>query len=71
MIPILPIWDCSVKRSNYERLILRDLKRSIPLDHSKDPCDENFIPDKRVNKIGLLNYLDLQRCQNSEFSPFF
>ncbi|KAK3914406.1 Protein O-linked-mannose beta-1,2-N-acetylglucosaminyltransferase 1 [Frankliniella fusca] len=37
----------SVKKNNYERLIWRDLKRSIPLDHSKDPCDENFVPERK------------------------
>ncbi|KAJ1519905.1 hypothetical protein ONE63_004143 [Megalurothrips usitatus] len=37
----------SVKKANYEHLIQRDLMHSVPLDHSKDPCDENFIPDRK------------------------
>ncbi|XP_034231426.1 protein O-linked-mannose beta-1,2-N-acetylglucosaminyltransferase 1-like [Thrips palmi] len=37
----------SVKKLKYERQIWRDLKHSIPLDHSKNPCDEDFVPDKK------------------------
>jgi hypothetical protein len=29
------------------------IKRGIVLDHSKSPCEENFIPDKKVTIIML------------------
>ena len=38
----------SVKKNNYEELIVGMIKRGIVLDHSKSPCEENFIPDKKV-----------------------
>jgi hypothetical protein len=38
----------SVKKSNYEELIVDMIKRGLVLDHSKSPCEENFIPDKKV-----------------------
>jgi hypothetical protein len=39
----------SVKRNNYEELIVSMIKRGTVLDHSKSPCEENFIPDKKVS----------------------
>jgi hypothetical protein len=41
----------SVKRSNYEELIVGMIKRGLVLDHSKSPCEENFIPDKKVRHV--------------------
>lgn len=37
----------SVKKDNYEELIHDLLRKSIVLDHSKSPCEENFIPDTK------------------------
>jgi len=37
-----------VKKKNYEELIVGMIKKGIVLDHSKSPCEENFIPDKKV-----------------------
>ncbi|KAL1130280.1 hypothetical protein AAG570_013218 [Ranatra chinensis] len=34
----------SVMKNNYEQLILNLLKNGKCLDHSKSPCDDNFIP---------------------------
>jgi hypothetical protein len=31
------------------------IKRGLVLDHSKSPCEENFIPDKKVRFIILDN----------------
>jgi len=38
----------SLKKSNYEELIVDMIKRALILDHSKSPCEENFIPDMKV-----------------------
>jgi hypothetical protein len=38
----------SVKQNNYEELIVGMIKRGTVLDHSRSPCDDNFIPDKKV-----------------------
>jgi aspartate carbamoyltransferase regulatory subunit len=38
-----------MKRNNYEELIVSMIKRGTVLDHSKSPCEENFIPDKKVS----------------------
>ncbi len=37
----------SVKKENYERLIHDLLRKAIVVDHSKSPCEENFIPSTR------------------------
>lgn len=37
----------SVKKENYEQVIHDLLRRAIVLDHSKSPCEENFIPDTK------------------------
>nr|CAD7461648.1 unnamed protein product [Timema tahoe] len=37
----------SIKRDNYEQLIVGMIKRGTILDHSKSPCEENFIPEKK------------------------
>jgi beta-1,2-N-acetylglucosaminyltransferase len=35
-----------LKKENYEDVITGLIKKSTVLDHSKSPCEENFIPDK-------------------------
>ena len=35
----------SLKKENYEELVTGQLKRSVILDHTKSPCDEDFIPN--------------------------
>ncbi|KAG8186088.1 hypothetical protein JTE90_003171 [Oedothorax gibbosus] len=37
----------SVKKDNYEEVIHDLLKKAVVLDHSKSPCEENFIPDTK------------------------
>ncbi|CAG2114436.1 unnamed protein product, partial [Medioppia subpectinata] len=37
----------SVKKDNYERQIHGLLRRAIVVDHSKSPCEHNFIPDTK------------------------
>jgi hypothetical protein len=44
-----------LKKSNYEELIMDMIKRGLVLDHSKSPCEENFIPEKKVRFIVLDN----------------
>ncbi|PSN55689.1 Protein O-linked-mannose beta-1 [Blattella germanica] len=43
----------SIKKSNYEELIVNMIKHGTFLDHSKSPCEENFIPDKKGEVIIL------------------
>lgn len=50
---IFVVYIYSVKKNNYEELIVGMIKRGIVLDHSKSPCEENFIPDKKVTIIML------------------
>ena len=52
------VYIYSVKKNNYEELIVGMIKRGIFLDHSKSPCEENFIPDKKVMIImfGIVGY---------------
>ncbi len=38
---------CRVKKDNYERSIHELLQKAIVVDHSKSPCEENFIPETR------------------------
>lgn len=45
---IFVVYIYSVKKNNYEELIVGMIKRGIVLDHSKSPCEENFIPEKKV-----------------------
>jgi hypothetical protein len=47
------VYIYSVKKNNYEELIVDMIKRGLVLDHSKSPCEENFIPDKKVTIITL------------------
>jgi len=42
-----------VKKNNYEELIVSMIKRGTVLDHSKSPCEENFIPDKKVSWLDM------------------
>ncbi|KAF8795092.1 Protein O-linked-mannose like protein [Argiope bruennichi] len=37
----------SVKKDNYEEVIHDLLRKAVVLDHSKSPCEENFIPDTK------------------------
>jgi hypothetical protein len=46
-----------LKKSNYEELIMDMIKRGLVLDHSKSPCEENFIPDKKVRFIILGTFI--------------
>jgi len=46
------MYEClffSVKQNNYEELIVSMMKRGTVLDHSRSPCEDNFIPDKKVS----------------------
>ena len=43
----------SVKQNNYEELIVDMIKRGTVLDHSRSPCEDNFIPDKKVSYRSL------------------
>jgi len=43
----------SVKQKNYEELIVDMIKRGTVLDHSRSPCEDNFIPDKKVSYQSL------------------
>lgn len=36
-----------MKKNNYERVVEDLLQHAVVLDHSKSPCEENFIPDTR------------------------
>lgn len=36
-----------LKRDNYEQMIHDLLRKAIVLDHSKSPCEENFVPDTK------------------------
>jgi hypothetical protein len=42
-----------VKRNNYEELIVSMIRGGTVLDHSKSPCEENFIPDKKVSQCDI------------------
>ncbi|GFR06941.1 protein O-linked-mannose beta-1,2-N-acetylglucosaminyltransferase 1 [Trichonephila clavata] len=37
----------SIKKDNYEEVIHDLLRKAVVLDHSKSPCEENFIPDTK------------------------
>ncbi|XP_064477377.1 protein O-linked-mannose beta-1,2-N-acetylglucosaminyltransferase 1-like isoform X1 [Ornithodoros turicata] len=37
----------SVKKDKYEEVIHNLLRKAIVLDHSKSPCEENFVPDTK------------------------
>jgi hypothetical protein len=52
----------SLKYSNYEELIVDMIKRALVLDHSKSPCEENFIPDMKVTVItSIFFFYDMLR----------
>jgi hypothetical protein len=38
-----------MKKENYEDVIKGLIKRATVLDHSKSPCEENFVPEKVVS----------------------
>ncbi|XP_059490734.1 protein O-linked-mannose beta-1,2-N-acetylglucosaminyltransferase 1-like [Neocloeon triangulifer] len=47
-VPYVEMRDIdSMKKENYEELVIGMIKRATVLDHSKSPCEENFIPEKR------------------------
>ncbi|CAB3383749.1 Hypothetical predicted protein [Cloeon dipterum] len=37
----------SMKKENYEELVISLIKKATVLDHSKSPCEESFIPEKK------------------------
>ena len=39
----------SVKANNYEMQIQRLLEKAIVLDHSKSPCDDDFLPTNHID----------------------
>lgn len=39
----------SVKEKNYEMQIHRLLEKAIVLDHSKSPCDDDFLPTNNID----------------------
>ncbi|XP_023717300.1 protein O-linked-mannose beta-1,2-N-acetylglucosaminyltransferase 1 [Cryptotermes secundus] len=53
----------SMKRNNYEELIVSMIKRGTVLDHSKSPCEENFIPDKK----GEVNIMFIKMEEPKDF----
>ena len=38
----------SLKRKNYEELLEAMISEATVVDHSRSPCEEDFIPEKRV-----------------------
>ena len=36
-------------KDNYEKLVIQMIKKGVILDHSKSPCEENFLPDSKVS----------------------
>jgi hypothetical protein len=59
-----------VKKNNYEDLIVDMIKRGVVLDHSKSPCEENFIPDKKVTTV-MLDIADRQLNVLLQFTESF
>jgi len=51
----------SVKKDNYEASIHELLKKAIVLDHSKDTCDQSFIPDTKDETYVLFIKMKNQR----------
>lgn len=47
MYSITPLY-CSMKKEPYEALINKMVEGATVLDHSKSPCEENFVPDTKV-----------------------
>ena len=48
----------SVKKDNYEQTIQTMLEKAIVLDHSKSPCEDNFIPDTRNEVYAMFIKMD-------------
>ena len=55
------IW-CRMKRDDYEQMMAEQISGAAVLDHSKSPCEENFIPDTQVITV-LQNMLKKQQQQ--------
>lgn len=53
----------SVKQKNYEELIVDMIKRGTVLDHSRSPCEDNFIPDKK----GEVNIMFIKMEEPKDF----
>ncbi|XP_066996973.1 protein O-linked-mannose beta-1,2-N-acetylglucosaminyltransferase 1 [Anabrus simplex] len=53
----------SVKKNNYEELIISMIKRGNILDHSKSPCEENFIPERK----GEVNVMFIKMEEPKDF----
>ena len=59
-----------MKKNNYEELIVDMIKRGLILDHSKSPCEENFIPDKKVT-IMMLAVIDHRQNIHLQYAESF
>lgn len=53
----------SVKKKHYEELIVNMIKSGNILDHSKSPCEENFIPEKK----GDINVMFIKMDEPKDF----
>lgn len=53
--------DHSVKEKNYETQIQKLLMKAVVLDHSKSPCDEDFLPtdDKADSERAYLVFIKM------------
>nr|XP_046914678.1 protein O-linked-mannose beta-1,2-N-acetylglucosaminyltransferase 1-like [Dermatophagoides farinae] len=45
----------SLKKDNYERMIEKMIKAARLVDHSKDPCENDFIPSSLSSSSSLIN----------------
>lgn len=60
----------SLKKDAYEQELARLLRKAIPVDHSKSPCEPDFLPpatSKLVNRPNVQQTAQLQSPQPHHF----
>ncbi|XP_049805744.1 protein O-linked-mannose beta-1,2-N-acetylglucosaminyltransferase 1-like isoform X1 [Schistocerca nitens] len=56
----------SIKKDNYEEVIIGMIKHANILDHSKSPCEESFVPEKK----GETNVMFIKMDEPKDFATW-
>ena len=48
MQPLISVHFYSMTKDAYEELVIQLIKSAVVLDHTLDPCKENFMPKNQV-----------------------
>lgn len=73
MQPLISVHFYSMTKDAYEELVIQLIKSAVVLDHTLDPCKENFIPKNQViivymSAVVFKQYIFLEGSNEKHYS---